>query len=167
MASNLIPKINNENEIVGVTTITKAIQNGWPRRVTRIIISNEKGQFLLQKRSMESKIHPGVWDCSGGHVDVDESYTEAGAREVFEELGVNVVVTEASDPILFEDTFYVVCVAKLHTDMVLALKTDEVTEVKWVAKEELMQLLKMHPGNFTPWVLHIWENFENKLSDTV
>ena len=109
MASNPIPKIDADNNIIGETTITEARKNGWPRRVTRIFISNEKGEFLLQKRSTEARIHPGVWDCSGGHVDLGESYTQAGVREVFEELHTEVSVTEVTEPVFFENTFYVAC----------------------------------------------------------
>ena len=37
---------------------------------------------------------PGRWDVSGGHVDVGESYSEAAAREAFEELALKVQVEE-------------------------------------------------------------------------
>jgi isopentenyldiphosphate isomerase len=167
MASNPIPKINSSNEIIGVTTITDAFKHGWPRRVSRVIVTNEKGEYLLQKRSLESKIHPGVWDCSGGHVDVDETYTEAGAREVLEELGVDVVVESPSKPVLFENTFYVVCRAQIDSELVLTLQKHEVTEVMWASRSELLQMMRMHSGNFTPWVVHIWENSESLGEDAL
>jgi isopentenyldiphosphate isomerase len=116
---------------------------------------------------VEAKIHPGVWDCSGGHVDVDETYVEAGAREVAEELGVTVEVTELSKPVFFDDTFYVVCAAKLKSETTVTLKEDEVTQVKWVTHDELLSLLKYHTESFTPWVVHLWENFESELRDAL
>jgi len=163
MASNPIPKIDENNEVIGVTTITEARENGWPRRVTRIFIFNEKDEVLLQKRSLESRIHPGVWDCSGGHVDVDESYTEAGAREVQEELGMEVSVKEVSDPVLFDNTFYVLCKAHVHSEVTFILKTDEVTKTKWVSVDELSQMTTMHPDSFTPWVVDAWTKLKDKL----
>lgn len=167
MASNPIPKLDNQNNIIGETTITEARKNGWPRRVTRIFITNEKGEFLLQKRSMEAYIYPGVWDCSGGHVDVGESYVQAGVREVEEELGVEVEVKEISDPIFFDQTFYVACKTVLSSGIKFTLKEDEVTEVKWVSKEELLSMLQLHPGNFTPWLVHAWENLETELTNAL
>tara|TARA_B100000745_G_scaffold278841_1_gene210060 strand:- start:2091 stop:2594 length:504 start_codon:yes stop_codon:yes gene_type:complete len=167
MAGNPIPKLDSENNIIGETTITEARANGWPRRVTRIFISNEKGEYLLQKRSMEARIHPCVWDCSGGHVDVGESYAEAGVREVFEELQVHVSVTEVREPIFFADTFYVACRAVIDSKTSFILKEDEVVDTKWVSKTELLQLLKLHPDNFTPWVVHAWENLEKELTDAL
>jgi len=163
MASNPIPKVNDKNEVIGETTISEAFENNWSRRVTRIFISNEKGEFLLQKRSLESKIHPGVWDCSGGHVDIGESYAEAGVREVFEELGVNLEVKEVSAPVFFDTTFYVVCRAQLDSSTELTLKIDEVTEVKWVSTDEYFQMVALHPSNFTPWVVHIWKTMKDAL----
>lgn len=167
MASNPIPKLDNENNSIGETTITEARKNGWPRRVTRLFISNEKGEYLLQKRSAQTRIHPCVWDCSGGHVDVGESYTQAGVREVFEELQVHVSVTEVHEPIFFEDTFYVACCAVIDSKTNFILKEDEVVATKWVTKTELLQLLKLYPDHFTPWVVHAWENLEKELSDAV
>lgn len=163
MASSPIPKIDNNNEVVGETTIAEARQNGWPRRVTRIMIVNEKDQFLLQKRSAETVMHPNVWDCSGGHVDIGETYMQAGIREVAEELGVTVELKEVSLPVLFEGTFYQVCTAKLLSEVALTLKIDEVAEVKWISTNELSQMITLHPSSFTPWIVDLWINLKDEL----
>lgn len=163
MASQPIPKINDQNEVIGETTITEARQNGWPRRVTRIFIFNKKNQVLLQKRSAEARIHPNVWDCSGGHVDLGETYMEAGVREVREELAVEVTPRAVSEPVYHEHTFYVACVAQIKSDTQFSLKLNEVTEVKWVAVDELLQLVKLHPNSFTPWVVHAWSTLQAEL----
>jgi isopentenyldiphosphate isomerase len=54
-----------------------------------IIIFNDKGEILLQKRSMTKDLFPGMLGVSvGGHVNKGESYEEAAKRETEEELGV-------------------------------------------------------------------------------
>jgi len=163
MASDPIPKINNNNEIIGVTTITEARENGWPRRVTRIFIFNEKNELLLQKRSDEARIYPNLWDCSGGHVDVDESYVEAGSREVKEELGIDVEVREISEPVFYEDTFYVACKAVISSDTKFILKLDEIVETQWMQIDDFSNAVAVDPESYTAWTVHAWTNLKDKL----
>lgn len=47
------------------------------------------GQMALQLRSQSVSFCPNHWVTAGsGHVQAGESYTEAGARELFEEIGI-------------------------------------------------------------------------------
>jgi len=48
------------------------------------------GQMLLCHRRPDRTSWPDVWDLPGGHIDGDESTTEALVRELDEELGVQV-----------------------------------------------------------------------------
>ena len=50
-----------------------------------VLIENEKGQLLLQKRSDN-----GEWGIPGGAMEPGETYKEAAAREVFEEVGIKI-----------------------------------------------------------------------------
>ena len=50
-----------------------------------VLIENEKGQVLLQKRS-----DTGEWCVPGGALEPGETYIEAASRELFEEVGVKV-----------------------------------------------------------------------------
>ena len=50
-----------------------------------VLIVNEKGQLLLQKRS-----DTGEWCVPGGAMEPVETFEEAARREVFEEVGIKV-----------------------------------------------------------------------------
>ena len=50
-----------------------------------VLIENDKGQVLLQKRS-----DTGEWCVPGGALEPGETYKEAAARELREEVGINV-----------------------------------------------------------------------------
>lgn len=58
-------------------------------RVIHVLITNSKGEFLLQKRSPDKDIQPGKWDTSvGGHLDPGETVLDAALRELEEEVGL-------------------------------------------------------------------------------
>jgi 8-oxo-dGTP pyrophosphatase MutT (NUDIX family) len=50
-----------------------------------VLVENEKGEVLLQKRS-----DTGEWCVPGGALEPGETYIEAATREVFEEVGIKV-----------------------------------------------------------------------------
>ena len=50
-----------------------------------VLVENEKGQGLLQKRSDN-----GQWCVPGGALELGETYKEAAARELREEVGIEV-----------------------------------------------------------------------------
>lgn len=50
-----------------------------------VLIENDKGQVLLQKRS-----DTGEWCVPGGALEATETYEEAAKRELFEEVGIHV-----------------------------------------------------------------------------
>ena len=55
-----------------------------------VVVHPETGALLLQKRSRSKDIQPGRWDTAvGGHLDCGESYEQAAARELREELGIS------------------------------------------------------------------------------
>ncbi|WP_332468353.1 NUDIX hydrolase YfcD [Desulfogranum marinum] len=58
-------------------------------RAAYILVFNEAGCLFIQKRTMTKDIYPGYWDlAAGGIVLAEESYEDAAARELAEELGV-------------------------------------------------------------------------------
>jgi isopentenyl-diphosphate delta-isomerase type 1 len=59
-------------------------------RVVHVLVFNQKGELLLQKRSPKKDVAPGKWDTSvGGHVTPGEEITAAARREMEEELGIS------------------------------------------------------------------------------
>ena len=55
-------------------------------RVVHIMVFNNGGNLLLQRRGLNKRIQPGKWDTSvGGHLSQGEAYRVAAAREMEEE----------------------------------------------------------------------------------
>lgn len=62
-------------------------------RAINIVITNQKGEILLQKRSKQKDLYPSLFGMSvGGHVNKGESYEQTALREMKEELGISIPV---------------------------------------------------------------------------
>ena len=58
-------------------------------RIVHILIFNDEGKMILQKRSDQVPFCPAHWSTAvGGHVQTGETYQTAALREYQEELGV-------------------------------------------------------------------------------
>lgn len=66
------------------------------------ILRNEKGEFLLLRRSENSRSNPRKWDLPGGKLIRGETLEEAVVREVWEETGISIVPGEISGYTIFE-----------------------------------------------------------------
>jgi 8-oxo-dGTP diphosphatase len=105
-------------------------------------IRNEKGEFLLLKRSEDSTTNPGKWDLPGGKLEHEEILEEAVAREVWEETEISIVPGEIAGYATFElpekrviaivyDGGYIVSDVKL---------SHEHTEYSWIPLEEILEM---------------------------
>ena len=54
------------------------------------------GRVLLAHRRADKRVYPNVWDLPGGVMEAGESQLDALARELHEELGVQIVTGSAS-----------------------------------------------------------------------
>lgn len=132
----------------------------WHKAVVVYII-NSKKQVLLQKRSPNKKLWPNMWDVTaGGHVLAGEFGFEAIIREAQEELGINLdpkeitfIGSAISSNIKGDivnrhfNEYYIV-----HKDIdetKLILQKEEVAEVKWIDKEEIIDRIKNNYKNIT------------------
>lgn len=62
-------------------------------RVTCAIIRDENGQILIVQRGAKSD-HPGKWEFPGGKVEQGESDEDCIAREIHEELEMDIIVRD-------------------------------------------------------------------------
>lgn len=125
----------------------------WHKAVALFII-NSKKQVLLQKRSENKKLWPNTWDITaGGHVHTGEFGFETIIRESKEELGIDLnkkditfigstISTNKKDDII-NNHFNEYYIANKDIDEKnLNLQSEEVSEVKWVDKEEILEKIK-------------------------
>jgi 16S rRNA (adenine1518-N6/adenine1519-N6)-dimethyltransferase len=83
------PVVDKHDRKIGEARRSEVHENNLRHRAIHVLIFNQKGELLLQKRSPWKDRHPSLWDSSAaGHVSVDEEYDAAARRELAEELGV-------------------------------------------------------------------------------
>ncbi len=87
--------VDENNVIIGRASREECHAKGLLHRGIFVLVINSNGKILLQKRSMNKDIRPGLWTTSvSGHVDSGETYEEAARREMREEIGIDTKVRE-------------------------------------------------------------------------
>jgi len=153
----LLDVVNEHGEIL--RTLPRSVIHGDPslmHRVVHVLVSNDRGEVLLQKRSMNKDVAPGKWDTSvGGHVNAGETIHEALRREMEEELAIATCDTRFlytyihSNPYESELVYTHSCV---HSGEI-TFNTDEIDEVRFWSIDEITQ--NMGKGIFS-------DNFEHE-----
>ncbi len=125
----------------------------WHKAVVVFII-NSKNQVLLQRRSQNKRMWPNMWDVTaGGHVLAGEFGFEAIIREAKEELGIELnknemtflgssISTNNKGDIINKhfNEYYIV---NKDLDLTrLKLQKEEVSEVKWIDKNDIIKKIK-------------------------
>ncbi|WP_328884975.1 NUDIX hydrolase [Streptomyces sp. NBC_00316] len=88
--SELVDRVDEHDQVVGVVDRAEAIRQGWLHRIATIVCRDGDGRFLVHRRPDDSPRFAGQYNWMlGGAADVGESYEEAAARELSEELGVH------------------------------------------------------------------------------
>ena len=93
------------------------------------------GRVLLGLRRADRRSHPGVWDVFGGHCEGSESPREALARELVEELGIEL---RACAPLADFPGYFVFHVSEWRGEP--ANLGDEHASIGWFTAAELQGL---------------------------
>lgn len=150
--------VNEHDEPIGVGTREEAWAKGIYMRIVRVILRDEHGRFLSQRRSKQKKSYPDRWtDSASGHVDEGDTYDSAVKREMNEEIGVDVPLHPIgkfqSEDITVDKKileFNAIYEGTISSSTPLALQESEVSDTKWFELDELKQLMQDAPDQFTP-----------------
>lgn len=147
--------LNENGEFTGkIATRKECHEKGlWHRAVYAFVI-DKSGNVLLQRRSENKRLWPNKWDVTvGGHVDSGEFGRQALIRECTEELGLNIKdedikylvgstsVNEEGNIINkhFNECYLItkdIDISKIK------LQKEEVSEIKYFSKEEILDRIK-------------------------
>lgn len=144
--------LNEKGEYTGkVESREICHKEGLWHKAVAVFVVNSKGQVLLQKRSAKKKMWPNMWDITaGGHVDSGEFGFESIIREIKEELGIDIdkkditfigssLSSNKKGDVINNHLNEYYIVSKDVDETKLILQEDEVSEVKWMDKDEIVK----------------------------
>ena len=147
------------NEKTGEKTgeiISKSLahKNGiWHSSIHLLIVNNDRTKTLMQKRCAEKDLYPNTWDIAvGGHISAGETPEKTVKRELEEELGLDPndykieYLTKTKESLLNNgvNSNEFVFVFIIYNDINIndiTLQKEEVSEAKWLTKDELNNLI--------------------------
>jgi len=164
----LLEVVTERGEVI--KTIPRSEIHGNPsliHRVVHLLVFNNKGELILQKRSMNKDVAAGKWDTSvGGHVNPGETTEDAVRREAKEELGIMdckpsfLYLYIHSNPYETELVYTYSCVY----DGMINFNTDEIDEVRRWSISEIKERLEegIFSENFKHEFLTYLEHTSNR-----
>lgn len=120
-------------------------------------VFNEKGEVLVEKRSMNKKIAPGILDIVSGHINNNETPTQAMIREYVEELHdgnqeerekarneaiENLKKLEELYLICDKKGYYVQFYAMLTKLTTITIQKEEIRNIERIPMEELFEMIR-------------------------
>ncbi|MGV9810800.1 NUDIX hydrolase [Streptomyces cellulosae] len=87
--TELVERVDDDDQVIGVVDRDEAIRRRWLHRVATVVCRDTRGRILVHRRPHDDVRFPGgVNFMLGGAAEPGETYEEAAARELTEELGV-------------------------------------------------------------------------------
>lgn len=159
--------VDENDQPIGAGSRKEAWNKGYFTRNVRIVLRDQNGRFLSQKRSIKKDSYPGMWTvAASGHVDEGEQWDIAARRETKEEIGVSPEMKFVGS-LLFKDDkgekkvrqLVRIYEGTIDSSTQFKLEEDEVDEMRWYTYDELTRLMSQQPKQFTPSFHEIVDRF--------
>jgi isopentenyl-diphosphate delta-isomerase len=159
---------------VGLMEKMEAHLKGLLHRAFSVLVFNENGELLLQRRAFGKYHSEGLWTntcCS--HPYPGESILEAGKRRLFEEMGFTCELAEVFTFIYKADLENGLIEHEL--DHVLIgfseetphLNLEEVSSFKWLSIDKIKAEISENPAQYTAWFRILIEEHVSKIQNLV
>jgi isopentenyl-diphosphate delta-isomerase len=175
---NLILVDKNDNQIGVEEKVKCHLPNGKLHRAFTILLFDRQGRLLLTQRSMSKMLWPGDWDGTmASHPRQSETYVSSAERRLPEELGLTCKLDY-----LFKFEYHVpyknigseneICgtlIGIVDEPKKLKLVENEISAIKWVTLEQILDEVEKSPQVFCPWMLvalYFLPESRNQVSET-
>lgn len=165
--------VNSNNDIVGYMDKESAHDgSGVLHRAFSVFLRNAKGEILLQKRSRQKRLWPDFWSnavCS--HPRKGEESDTAAHRRLQEELNTD---TSLQYLYSFEYQARFGELGSEHEfcnvywgiyDTLPTPNPDEISELMFIAPDDLSRRIDSKPEDFTPWFKMEWQKINAEFAE--
>src|SRR5947209_3224114 len=87
--------VDGDDCVIGHAPRSEVHARGLRHRAVHVLVFNESGELFVQKRVESKDTFPGCYDSSAsGHLKSGEEYDACAVRELHEELGLGVRISD-------------------------------------------------------------------------
>jgi isopentenyldiphosphate isomerase len=168
MAYLPVQVVDEDDKVIGSAPLEDVWRTGQIHRIVRIMVEDEAGRILLQKRSAHVGLFPLCWDHSAaGHVDEGDTYETAVKRELQEELGIAGVPLKEIAHYRTDHTvdghrlnrFNKLYKTVVKADQSLHIDEHEVAEARWFTLNDIEKLIHDHPNQVTEGLVQAMKDY--------
>jgi len=155
----LFDVVDENDQVTGQNTRSEVHRLGLLHRAIHIFVFDSVGRLLLQKRSAAKDEFPSMWTSSAsGHVDAGEDYDNAAARELTEELDLNVPLRKLQKFSACDQTANeFVVLYQATTDEPVTFPAVEIDAVESVEMNSLVNRIATDPDRFAPSFRYLFD----------
>lgn len=176
---HMVELVDDNGRPVGATTVEEAhTAPGRLHRAFSVVLTDDSGRLLLQRRaSVKTRFPDRLANACCGHPAPGETLSIAAIRRLREEIGlgpvalseVGVYVYYAEDPVTkrVEFEYDHVLHGRIEANEPLLPDPDEVSDLIWVARDELLESMRTSPRSYSPWLAGVVNRlFDHEKSKT-
>lgn len=174
MSEDIFDIVDAQDCVVGSAPRSYVHANKLMHRASHVLMfKNCEGtdMILLQKRSATKDKYPLAYTTScSGHVDSGEDYDTAVIREMFEETGLSITLSDlkkigkVAPCSETENEFTFVYEMQCSGDEKFSPPADEVASLDWVSVADFEKMIRENQQDFTPSFLRIYNFWKNSKS---
>lgn len=134
----------------------------------RVWIVNSKNELLIQRRQLDCKTWPGMWECAAaGSAILGDTSMETAIKETMEEIGLD-IEGDTLEPIFsvkfkngFDDNYLVRREVNIKD---LKLEDEEVADVKWASINEIREMVAKEEFIPFPFLERVFQIIDSNIS---
>jgi len=156
MKKEMVAVVDKNDNVLGTKPRDKLAKTDLVR-ISVLWIENSRGEVLLQQRSLNKSVAPGVWGPTAGTVQAHQTYLTNIIDEAAEEIGLTgITPIEVGKRVYWEPNgpfgrifmFFRVVVDQPVEEF--TIQEEEVERLKWWDKQALIEAVSEHPELYVP-----------------
>lgn len=153
----VLDQVDADDRVIGIVSRREVFTRKANFRVVHILLSNARGQILLQKIP-DGRRHAGQWGSSvAGYFRKGETRASAAKRKLREELGIeaSTLAWLGKTSMIDEGALKFIYVATVTYDRPLRMKPDHASGLEFLSPGEIAEIRERGSRPFTSTFIHV------------